>query len=383
MIPYYNPNFGFSDLFRTLFCRKPEEKLTRIFQKASGKKYILFTASCRSSLYLAYKAIGKEGMVHTSPLTCKVALLPILGAGNSIRFHDVKRSDWTLDPDTIETELSEESVAIQAIHLGGFPCDMQALRKIADEHNLALIEDCAQGYGAYYDGMPTGRLGDISCYTLTKNLFSLGGGVFATDNKEWYETAKKEQLTFPCESSIKIAYRVVMALLGTYRNFGLVEKLYQILKGKPKQEKGEDDLELLKKELRQPARLYLKSCAARWGKIVDLVEDRKSEARELLDALAMGSDSLQNNVQSESSFTKLFVLSDKESPTVIKQINESGIEAMHLEHKHKVYYQEKLLAYDENMDSQKTLRVYNELHDKLLSIPVNNRVESLTIKQEA
>lgn len=60
MIPYFNPQFDFCDLFKTLLCRKPEEKLTRIFQKASGKRYILFTASCRSALYLAYRAIGKE-----------------------------------------------------------------------------------------------------------------------------------------------------------------------------------------------------------------------------------------------------------------------------------------------------------------------------------
>ena len=73
MIPYFNSQFGFSDLLKTLLCRKPEEKLTRIFQKVSGKRYILFTASCRAALYLAYKAIDEKGVVHTSPLTCKVA----------------------------------------------------------------------------------------------------------------------------------------------------------------------------------------------------------------------------------------------------------------------------------------------------------------------
>jgi len=374
MIPYFNPQFGFSDLFKTLLCRKPEEKLTRIFQKVSGKRYILFTASCRSALCLAYKAIGKEGVVHTSPLTCKVALLPILGAGNSIRFHDVKRSDWTLDPDTIESELNEESIAIQAIHLGGYPCDMQSLREIANKHNLVLIEDCAQGYGASYGEILTGRMGDISCYTLTKNLFSLGGGVFATDNKEWYEKAKKEQLEFPKESSIKISYRAVMALLGTYRKYGLGEKLYQLLKGKPKTTVNKDELTPLEKELRQPARLYLKSCAARWEKIAELVEARKFEARELLNELAIDSDSMQNNELTDSSFTKLFVLSNESSPYAIEKLNGSGVEAMHLEHKHKVYYQEKLLHYDSNVDLGSSLGIYNILHDNLLSLPVEKSI---------
>lgn len=380
MIPYFNPQFGFSGLIRTLLCRKPEEKLTRIFQKVSGKRYILFTASCRSALYLAYKAIDEKGVVHTSPLTCKVALLPILGAGNSIRFHDVKRNDWTLDPDTIESELNEESIAIQAIHLGGYPCDMQSLRNIAHKHNLVLIEDCAQGYGASYDGIPTGRIGDIACYTLTKNLFSLGGGVFATDNKEWYEAAKKEQLEFPYESSMKIAYRVLMALLGTYRKYSFGEKLYQTLKGKPKTIISKDELILLEKELRRPARLYLKSCAARWGKIAELVETRKSEARELLDELAIDSDSIQNNELADSSFTKIFVLSNESSPCAIEKLNESGIEAMHLEHKHKIYYQEKLLHYDSNVDNGSTLEVYNILHDNLLSLPVDKNIVKMKTK---
>lgn len=312
--------------------------------------------------------------MHTSPLTCKVALLPILGAGNRIRFHDVKKSDWTLDPKTIENELNDDSIAIQAIHLGGYPCDMQSLRKIADKHNLVLIEDCAQGYGASYDEIPTGKIGDIACYTLTKNLFSLGGGVFATDNKEWYKKAKNEQLKFSSESNIKIVYRIIMALLGTHRKYGFGEKLYQFLKGKPNIVIDEEELNLLEKELKRPARIYLKSCAARWGKIVKLVETRKTEARELLDALMLDERLLQSSLHTESSFTKLFILSENDSLSAIRKLNESGIEAMHLEHKHKIYYQEKLMHYDDNKDQKSGLEVYDSIHDNLMSLPVDMKL---------
>jgi len=381
MIPYYNPNFGLLDLIKTLLCTKAEEKLTRNFQKATGKRYILITSSCRAALYLAYKAIEKEGVVHTSPLTCKVAILPILGSGNKVRFHDIKRDDWTLDPNSIEAGLRHDSIAIQAIHLGGFPCDMPTLRKIADENNLVLIEDCAQGYGASYAGVPTGRLGDISCFTLTKNLFGLGGGVFATNNKEWYEAAKHEQASFPTESIVKIAYRTVMAMLGTYRDLGFVEKLYQLLKGKPKQI-NDDDIELLKKELKQPARLYLKSCAARWGKITDLMESRKADAMELLKNLELESDKVQNNPLSEPSYTKLFMLSKGISPSIIQKLNASGIEAMHLEHKHKVYYQEPYWDKNDLIVTHGALNNTQSLYGHVLSIPIHAALSRLNIIEE-
>lgn len=370
MIPYYNPHFGFLDLIRTMFCLGAEAKLAEKFRDLTGKKHILFTSSCRSALYLAYKAIGKRGMVHTSPLTCKVALLPILASENKIFFHDVKQNDWTLDPDSVKDSITQDSIAIQAIHLGGFPCDMQALRQIADEHKLVLIEDCAQGYGSSYDGVAAGQMGDISCFTLTKNLFSLGGGVFATDNKEWYLRAKELQQGFENERWEKIAYRVLMAILTTYRTKPLLETLYQFIKRMVKDSVCVEDLKVLEKELTKPAKLYLKSCWSRWSTIQALVEIRKEAAKSLLNEVGVSNELKQSNPLSDSSYTKLFVMSGKDSKESILELNEHGIEAMHLEHKHQVRYQGKLLSFADPNLPYCNLKAYECIHDRLLSLPV-------------
>ncbi|MDD4560799.1 MAG: DegT/DnrJ/EryC1/StrS family aminotransferase [Candidatus Cloacimonetes bacterium] len=370
MIPYYNPHFGFLDLIRTMFCLGTEAKLAEEFRDLTGKKYILFTSSCRSALYLAYKAIGRNGVVHTSPLTCKVALLPILATDNEICFNDVRQNDWTLDPNAVKDRITKDSIAIQAIHFGGFPCDMQALRGIADENRLVLIEDCAQGYGSSYDGVSTGKLGDISCFTLTKNLFSLGGGVFATDNKEWYLRAKELQQSFASESTAKIAYRVFMALITTYRAKPGLENLYQFVKRKVKASEAGDYLMLLEKELTKPAKLYLKSCWSRWSTIQALVEIRKEAAKSLLNEVGVSNELKQSNPLSDSSYTKLFVMSGKDSKESILELNEHGIEAMHLEHKHQVRYQGKLLSFADPNLPYCNLKAYECIHDRLLSLPV-------------
>lgn len=371
MIPYYSPHFGFLDLIKTIFCFNAEAMLAERFRELTGKKYILFTSSCRSALYLAYKAIGKKGTVHTSPLTCKVALLPILASENKICFHDVKQNDWTLDPTAVERGITEESTAIQAIHFGGFPCDMPALRRIADDYHLVLIEDCAQGYGSSYNGVGCGQLGDISCFTLTKNLYSLGGGVFATNNKEWYLKAKWLQQGFRKEKWVKIIYRVVLAVLTTYRTKLGCERLYQFIKGNLRNTDADDEQRLLKKELTKPAKLYLKSCAARWGKIQTLVDQRKVSAKSLLRELRVSDEDRQYNTLSDSSFTKLFIRSAEDSRKRIEDLNKHGIEAMHLEHKHRIYYQEKLLYYEDSNTQHKEMLLYESMHDRIVSLPAS------------
>jgi dTDP-4-amino-4,6-dideoxygalactose transaminase len=373
MIPYYNPQYGLKDLLKTVLCRNADEKLRQKFREITGKKYILICSSCRSALYLAYKAIGKTGTVHTSPLTCKVALMPIIAADNKISFHDVREDDWTMESKNLERDLCEDSIAIQAIHLGGFPCDMPSLKKIAEKNNLILIEDCAQGFGAIIQGTVTGSVGDISCFTLTKNLFSLGGGILATNNREWYLKAKQEQESFPKERNLKIAYRIILALLSTYRSNRACELFYQRLKRKPVNKAAKDDHDVLIKELRYPASIYAKSCVPRWDKIQRLIKQRKESAKTLLNDLGVSVGKMQFNPDSESSYTKLFILSEKHSKDVIQNLNESGIEAMHLEHKHKTYYQNNQLHLQNTPLSDSRLNNYKMIYDHILSLPIDHQ----------
>lgn len=372
MIPYYSPNFQCMDLLRTLACTKAFAKLEEFFQDLTGKQYILITSSCRAALYLAYKSLETQGLVHVSPLTCQVALTPIAASGNRIMFHDVKSDDWTLDPKSVEQGLQKDSLAIQAIHLGGFPCDMEALREIADSQSLLLIEDCAQGFGSSYAGQKAGQLGDISCFTLTKNVFGLGGGIFATDNADYYNKAKDLQLSFYPESRLKLVNRVLNAYLGSHRSRHLGEKVFQSLNRAKKKHlsKSEMDEGSLQRQLKKVPRLYPASVAARIKKIQNLAHKRSKMASHLKKHLQPLGFVFQENPQAYSAYTKLFChhpgINSKHS---IKTLNLSGLEAMHLEHKQDAYYQAKMTTEMQCM-VHGDLKNYELVHDKLLSFPL-------------
>jgi dTDP-4-amino-4,6-dideoxygalactose transaminase len=376
MIPYYSPHFGIKELIKALFCNQSKIKLFNYFRKVTGKKYILITSSCRSALYLAYKVIEKQGIVHTSPLTCQVALYPILATGNKICFHDIKRDDWTINPDTIPGAITLDSIAIQAIHLGGFPCDMVSLRKMANEYSLILIEDCAQGFGSKYQGYNAGELGDISCFTLTKNLFGLGGGVFATDNEEWFKKAEIIQNSFIEENPLKIIYRIIMSILSTYRNLPIFNKTYCNIKNKKKINNDIYSVQKLLDELTKPPTLYSKAIVARFKQIKELVEIRKKQSKDLLTYLNISKDMYQYNDYAESSYTKLYILFNKNANETIKWLNNHGIEAMHLEHKYNKYYQEKLIKYHYDLSNIPKTPVYDFINDVIVSIPVIEGIDN-------
>lgn len=382
MIPYYSPNFGFADLLKTIFAGRAEPRLTDQFQKLTGKKHILLTSSCRSALYLAYKSLEKNGVVHVSPLTCQVALIPITAAGNTICFHDVQANDWTLDPACVAGGIQDRSIAIQAIHLGGFSCDMPELRKIALEHDLALIEDCAQGFGSRFRGRPVGTVGDISCFTLTKNVFGLGGGVLATNNREYYDRAKAIQEGFGPEASVKLLNRVLAGLVASGRNDPCREYLFQML-AQARQEYQEahrqSDEDILLRQLKQPPGLYSTSVASRMTQISKLNQIRQQIARQMIRMLVPLGFKFQSNAQSQSSYTKLFCFHPSiNSEEYIKSLNAVGLEAMHLEHRHKVFYQAKqtMARQEFSINSGQVLKNYTELHDHLISLPLHEKLSA-------
>ncbi|MEC5388198.1 DegT/DnrJ/EryC1/StrS family aminotransferase [Uliginosibacterium sp. H3] len=91
---------------------------------------------------------------------------------------------YNIDPQQIEAAITPRTRAIIAVHLYGEPADMDALRSIADQHGLRLIEDAAQAHGARYKGRRTGGLGDAAAFSFypTKNLGALGDGGAVTTN---------------------------------------------------------------------------------------------------------------------------------------------------------------------------------------------------------
>lgn len=153
------------------------EKDFAFFLKA---KNVIGVNSGTDALYLSMRAlgIGPGDEVITTPLTFVATVQTILALGAKPVFADVRASDSNINPEEVRTKITKKTKAILPVHLYGFPADMGTLQLLAKEHNLKLIEDCAQSAGSYYDGVQTGTLGDAGCFSFypTKNLGACGDG---------------------------------------------------------------------------------------------------------------------------------------------------------------------------------------------------------------
>ena len=166
-------------------------KFEEDFAKLHGTKYAIGVANGTDSLFLSMRAlgIGEGDEVITAPNSYLASASSIALANATPVFADVG-PDYNLDPDALRKAITPKTKAIIPVHLTGRPANMDAIMEIAREHNLFVIEDCAQAVGATYKGQPVGSFGDTGSFSLhpLKNLAACGdGGVIVTNNEELYK----------------------------------------------------------------------------------------------------------------------------------------------------------------------------------------------------
>ncbi len=108
-------------------------------------------------------------------------------SGHKVVFCDCNLENYTISIQSLKEVITEKTKAIIAVHLYGHPCDMGALTEIAKEHDLKILEDCAQAHGAEYNGKRIGAIGDIGTFSFYpgKNLGAYGdAGAIVTNNEE-------------------------------------------------------------------------------------------------------------------------------------------------------------------------------------------------------
>jgi len=161
------------------------ERFEMLCAGMAGSKHAVAVANGTVSLELAHEVagIGPGDEVITSPLTFGATLNAILLRGAIARFVDVG-DDFNLDPDAVESAIGPATRAIVPVHLYGLMTDMEAIKRIALQHNLTIIEDCAQAHGAEQNGKRAGSfgIGSFSFYA-TKNVTSAEGGVITTSDE--------------------------------------------------------------------------------------------------------------------------------------------------------------------------------------------------------
>lgn len=159
-----------------------------------GAEYGIAVNSGTAALHVALLScgIGKEDEVITTPFTFIASGNSILYTGAKPVFADIDLNTYTMDPNSIEPLITENTKAILPVQLYGQSADMERINEIAEMHGLMVIEDAAQAHGATFAGSNVGTLGDMSCFSFypTKNMTTSEGGIITTDDEDLAENAK-------------------------------------------------------------------------------------------------------------------------------------------------------------------------------------------------
>ncbi|MDH5369698.1 MAG: DegT/DnrJ/EryC1/StrS family aminotransferase, partial [Gammaproteobacteria bacterium] len=153
-----------------------------------GVKHALTCASGTDALHLALLAagIGEGDEVITTSFTFIATAEAIRYVGAIPVYVDIKADTLNIDADLIEVAITEKTRAIIPVHIFGQPADMNKIMPIAKKHNLLVIEDCAQSYGAKIGDDVTGGIGLVGCHSFfpSKNLGCYGDGGMVTTNDD-------------------------------------------------------------------------------------------------------------------------------------------------------------------------------------------------------
>ena len=165
-------------------CRQFE----REFADWTGSKYAIALGNGTLALDVALQAldIGAGDEVIVTPRTFIASISSIVNAGATPIFADVDEATGNITAETITAVLSDKTKGIVCVHLAGWPCDMDSIIALADEHDLYVIEDCAQAHGARYKGRSVGSIGHVGAWSFCQDkIMTTGGegGMVTTDSE--------------------------------------------------------------------------------------------------------------------------------------------------------------------------------------------------------
>src|SRR5580692_7193570 len=162
------------------------------FAESVGTKYAICVANGTVALELALQAlgIGRGDEVITTSRTFIASASCIVMRGARPVCADVDPDSQNITAETIRRAITPRTKAIIAVHLAGWPCDMDEIMQLAAEHDLRVIEDCAQAQGAMYQGRPVGSLGHVAAFSFCQDkIMTTGGegGMLTTNDHDIWE----------------------------------------------------------------------------------------------------------------------------------------------------------------------------------------------------
>lgn len=164
-------------------CRLFEEE----FADATGCEHAIALANGTLALEIALRAleIGPGDEVIVTPRSFIASASCVINVGAIPVFADISPDSQNLTAETIAEVVTSRTRAVICVHLAGWPCDMDPIMELAEQHGFDVIEDCAQAHGAFYKGRPVGSLGHIAAWSFCQDkIMSTGGegGMLTTND---------------------------------------------------------------------------------------------------------------------------------------------------------------------------------------------------------
>ncbi|PKZ68330.1 aminotransferase [Moraxella osloensis] len=169
-------------------CREFEKE----FAAWAGTDYAVALANGTLALDVALQAmgIGEGDEVIVTPRSFIASVSTVVNAGAMPVFADVDSNTGNISATTIAPKVTDKTKAIICVHLAGWPCDMDEIMALAKQHNLWVIEDCAQAHGAKYKGRPVGSIGHVGAWSFCQDkIMTTGGegGMVTTNDKALWQ----------------------------------------------------------------------------------------------------------------------------------------------------------------------------------------------------
>lgn len=170
------------------------ERFETLFAEYCGVEHGVATTSGTTALHLAVEAagIGPGDEVIVPDITNAATVFAVVYANATPVAADCDPETWCIDPADVQEKISPQTAAILPVHLYGHPVEMDPLWDLAEDHDLTVIEDCAEAHGAEYRAERVGSLGDVGCFSFYANkIITTGeGGMVVTNDDELAERSR-------------------------------------------------------------------------------------------------------------------------------------------------------------------------------------------------
>lgn len=167
------------------------KKFEEVVAEYVGAKYAVAFSNGTAALHGACYAAGVEkgDEVITTPMTFAASANCVLYQGATPIFADIDDKTYNIDPKEIQKKITNKTKAIIPVHFTGQPANLEEIQKIAQEHNLVIIEDGAHAIGATYKGQKIGSISDMTMFSFhpVKHVTTGEGGIITTNDENYYK----------------------------------------------------------------------------------------------------------------------------------------------------------------------------------------------------